>query len=108
MVDMIALCPCGSHDRGIGDGRTMVTHNSTCQTCRHTDDDQMLCSGYDGSGSRIGKYAGYNRDQDTEGSPAGAGSKSQEARYQEDDRGKHIGQSRRCALHQTCHIDIRT
>ena len=58
--------------------------------------------------SRIGKYAGYNRDQDTEGSPAGAGSKSQEARYQEDDRGKHIGQSRRCTLHQTCHIDIRT
>ena len=75
MVDMITLCPCRSHDRGIGDGRTMVTHNSTCQTCRHTDDDQMLGSGYDGSGSRIGKYAGYNRDQNTEGSSMGRLSK---------------------------------
>lgn len=61
----------------------MVTHNSTCQTCRHTDDDQMLGSGYDSSGRGIGKYAGNDRDQNTEGSPAGTGSKGQETCYQE-------------------------
>ena len=45
--------------------------------------------------------------EDTEGSQL-VPEASQEARYQEDDRGKHFGQSRRCTLHQTCHIDIRT
>ena len=53
----------------------MVTHNGTCQTCSHADDDQMLGSGYNSSGRGIGKYAGNDRDQNTEGSPAGTGSK---------------------------------
>ena len=91
MVDMITLCSRRSHNSRIGDGGTMVTHNSTCQTCRHTDDDQMLGSGYDSSGRGIGKYAGNDRDQNTEGSPAGTGSKGQETCYQENDGRKHIG-----------------
>ena len=70
MVDMITLRSRRSHNGRIGDGGAMVTHNGTCQTCSHADDDQMLGSGYNSSGRGIGKYAGNDRDQNTEGSPA--------------------------------------
>ena len=36
---VITLCACGGHNCSIGNGGAVVTANSTCETCGHTDDE---------------------------------------------------------------------
>ena len=58
----------------------MVAADSACHTCGHGDDHQLIVSGLEAGDD--------DRDQDTEGSPAGPGREGKADCDQEDDEGK--------------------
>ena len=76
---MVALGPGGGHDGGVGDGGAVVAAHGT----GHTGGDA-----HDGQGVVHGEHVLDNGDQDTEGAPAGAGGKGQQAAHGEHDDGQ--------------------
>ena len=66
----------------------MVTADSACHTCGHGDDHQLIICGLEAGDD--------DRDQDTEGSPAGSGREGKTYSDQEDDEGKKSGKA--CSL----------
>lgn len=65
MVDVVAVTACGSHDGGVGNGRTMVSANGTGKAGGNGNDHHL-------SGR---EYAQHDGDKNTEGTSACTGCK---------------------------------
>lgn len=76
MVDMVALRSRGSHDRRIGDGRTVVSAYCAGHTGGNGNDHKL------GIGFR--KYGNYDRDKNAESTPGSPRGKSEETAYEKD------------------------
>ena len=103
---MVTLGSGRSHDSSIGNGGTMISHNSPGQAGSHADDQKMIRTGKHRSCGRVCKHTCHNRDQDTEGAPAGAGGEGQTDRDEEDDRREHGEQAVSRALNETRNVHI--
>ena len=97
--EVVALRACGGHDGGIGNGGAVVTANSTCETCGHTDDEELAAFGEDGND---------DRNENTEGTPRSTGRECKEASNDEDDRGEEVCETFGSAAHEIVNVVLRT
>ena len=82
MVDMLTLSPGRRHDGGVGDGRAVISADGSCHTGGDRDDHKLRIAAF--------KHGHHDGDQDSKGSPGGAGGKGQETSHHEDDGRKEI------------------
>lgn len=108
MVDMVALRAGRGHDRRIGDGRAVVTHDGAGQAGGDADDQELVAALEHKTGFGIDEYLRDDRDQDAEGAPACAGREGEEAGDDEDNGRKHLHQSGGSALHHRVYILVST
>ena len=95
MVHMIALRPGRGHNGSVRDRGAVVSADRSRHAGGNGDDHHPVV------GVLEGLY--YNGDQNTEGSPGGAGGKRQQAADQEDNGRQEIHQSYGGALYDLCH-----
>ena len=90
MVNVVAVCTCGCHDGGIGDGGAVVTAYSACETSGNTNEYKLVA---------FGEYCENDRNENTEGTPGCTGGECENASDKEDNRGKERGKRCREAFH---------
>ena len=95
MVEMVALCAGGGHDRRIGDRRAVVAHDGARKARGDADDEKLAVRR---------EHVRHDRDQNAERTPARAGGEGKTAANEEDDRREHVIKALRRALHHAVHI----